>query len=58
MAGSAHHDAHIEVGQFGFALFLAPDVEYLIMKEDDVLAIEDAVSPASGGVSKHTKQGS
>jgi chaperonin GroES len=33
-------------------------VEYLIMKEDDVLAIEDAVSPASGGVSKHTKQGS
>ena len=29
-------------------------VEYLIMKEDDVLAIEDAGSPASGSVSKHT----
>src|SRR5690349_5493582 len=33
-------------------------VEYLIMKEDDVLAIEDAGSSASGGVSKHTKKGS
>src|SRR3954469_13455262 len=33
-------------------------VEYLIMKEDDVLAIEDAGSSASGGVSHHTKKGS
>jgi chaperonin GroES len=33
-------------------------VEYLIMKEDDVLAIEDAGSSASGRVSKHTKKGS
>ena len=33
-------------------------VEYLIMKEDDVLAIEDAGSPASGSVSKHAKKGS
>ena len=33
-------------------------VEYLIMKEDDVLAIEDAGSPASGGVSQHTQKGS
>jgi hypothetical protein len=28
MAGSnVHHRAHIDVGQFGFALFLAPDAE-------------------------------
>jgi chaperonin GroES len=33
-------------------------VEYLIMKEDDVLAIQDAGSGASGGVSKPTKKGS
>jgi hypothetical protein len=32
MAGSdAHHDAHIEVGQHGFALFLAPDAEYPVL---------------------------
>jgi len=29
MAGSdAHYDAHIEVGQHGFALFLSPDAEH------------------------------
>ena len=33
-------------------------VEYLIMKEDDVLAIEDAGSATTGGASKHTKKGS
>jgi chaperonin GroES len=33
-------------------------VEYLIMKEDDVLAIQDAGSAVSGRVSKHTKKGS
>jgi len=32
MAGSdAHYDAHIEVGQHGFALFLAPDAEYPVL---------------------------
>ena len=32
MAGSnAHHDAHIEVGQHGWALFLAPDAEYPVL---------------------------
>ena len=32
MAGSdAHYDAHIEVGQHGFALFLAPDAEHPVL---------------------------
>lgn len=32
MAGSnAHCDAHIEVGQHGFALFLGPDAEYPVL---------------------------
>jgi hypothetical protein len=32
MAGSnAHCDAHIEVGQHGFALFLAPDAEHPVL---------------------------
>ena len=32
MAGSnAHHDAHIEVGAHGFALFLAPDAPYPVL---------------------------
>jgi hypothetical protein len=32
MAGSnAHHDAHIEVGEHGWALFLAPDAEYPVL---------------------------
>jgi len=33
-------------------------VEYLIMKEDDVLAIEVAGSSALGRISNHTKKGS
>jgi hypothetical protein len=32
MAGSdAHHEAHIQVGQHGFALFLAPDAELPVL---------------------------
>jgi hypothetical protein len=32
MAGSdAHHDAHIEVGHHGFALFLSPEAEYPVL---------------------------
>jgi len=32
MAGSdAHHDAHIKVGQHGFALFLGPDADLPIL---------------------------
>jgi hypothetical protein len=32
MAGTdAHYNAHIEVGQHGFALFLAPDAEYPVL---------------------------
>ena len=32
MAGSdAHHDAHIRVGQHGFALFLAPDADFPVL---------------------------
>ena len=33
-------------------------VDYLIMKEDEVLAVEDAASDASRGASKKTKKGS
>jgi hypothetical protein len=32
MAGSdAHHNAHIEVGHHGFALFLSPEAEYPVL---------------------------
>jgi hypothetical protein len=35
IAGSdAHYDAHIEVGEHGFALFLAPEAEYPMMDID------------------------
>jgi hypothetical protein len=35
MAGSdAHHDARIEVGQHGFALFLSPDAAYPLLDID------------------------
>ena len=35
MAGSdAHHNAHLEVGQHGFALFLSPDAEYPLLDID------------------------
>jgi hypothetical protein len=35
VAGSeAHHEAHIEVGQHGFALFLSPDADYPLLDID------------------------
>jgi hypothetical protein len=35
MAGSdAHHNAHLEVGPHGFALFLSPDAEYPLLDID------------------------
>jgi hypothetical protein len=35
MAGSdAHHNAHLQVGQHGFALFLSPDAEYPLLDID------------------------
>ena len=38
VAGSdAHHDAHIEVGPHGFALFLAPDAKYPMLDIDGTL---------------------
>ena len=38
VAGSnAHSDAHIEVGQHGFALFLAPDAQYPLLDIDGTL---------------------
>ena len=44
MAGSdAHHDAHLEVGPHGFALFLAPDAEYPVIDVDGTLEQLDAV---------------
>ncbi len=35
VAGSdAHHNAHLEVGQHGLALFLSPDAEYPLLDID------------------------
>ena len=35
LAGSdAHHNAHLEVGPHGFALFLSPDAEYPLLDID------------------------
>jgi hypothetical protein len=35
MAGSdAHHNAHLEVGPHGFALFLSPDADYPLLDID------------------------
>ena len=54
MAGSnAHHDAHIEVGQHGWALFLAPDAEYPVLdvngtsEQLDVVVRQQWREPAS-----------
>ena len=44
MAGSdAHYDAHIEVGQHGFALFLAPDAAFPVLDIDGTLEQLDVV---------------
>ena len=44
MAGSdAHHRAHLEVGQHGFALFLAPNAEAPVLDIDGTLDQLDAV---------------
>jgi hypothetical protein len=44
MAGSdAHHKAHLEVGQHGFALFLAPNAEAPVLDIDGTLEQLDAV---------------
>ena len=44
MAGSnAHYDAHLEVGQHGFALFLAPDGAAPVLDIDGTLEQLDAV---------------
>jgi hypothetical protein len=54
MAGSdAHHNAHIDVGAHGFALFLAPDAEYPVLdvtgtsEQLDVLISDLAAALAS-----------
>ena len=44
MAGSdAHHDARLEVGPHGFALFLSPDAEYPLLDIDGTPAQLDAL---------------
>ena len=54
VAGSdAHHNAHIDVGAHGFALFLAPDAEYPVLdvtgtqEQLDVLVRDLAAALAS-----------
>jgi hypothetical protein len=60
VAGSdAHYDAHIEVGQHGFALFLAPDADHPMLDIDGTpQQLRDLVSllQAAFGVSimRHT----
>jgi hypothetical protein len=45
MAGSdAHHDAHLEVGPHGFAVFLAPDAEFPVL---DAMARPNNSMPSS-----------
>jgi hypothetical protein len=47
MAGSdAHSNAHIEVGQHGFALFLSPDAEHPLLDIDGTRAQLDEVVEA------------
>jgi len=47
MAGSdAHSDAHIEVGQHGFALFLSPSAEHPLLDIDGTRAQLDDVVEA------------
>src|SRR5919205_45693 len=49
MAGSdAHHDAHLEVGPQGFALFLSPDAEYPLLDIDGTPAQLDEMVRALG----------
>ena len=44
MAGShAHHNAHLEVGHHGIALFLAPDAEYPVLDVDGTSSQLDEV---------------
>jgi hypothetical protein len=44
MAGSnAHYDAHLEVGQHGFALFLAPNAAAPVLDVDGTSEQLDAV---------------
>jgi hypothetical protein len=49
VAGSdAHHDAHLEVGPQGFALFLSPDAEYPLLDIDGPPAQLDEIVRALG----------
>ncbi len=62
MAGSnARHDAHIEVGRHGFALFLAPDAEFPVLDIDGtreqlaavVRGLENALASGRDATSPH-----
>ena len=56
MAGSdAHHNAHLEVGQHGFALFLSPDAEYPLLDIDGTPAeLDDLVRALNAALASRT----
>jgi hypothetical protein len=55
MAGSdKHYNAHIEVGQHGFALFLAPDAEYPMLDIDGTpQQLDDLVRGLQAALAAH-----
>ena len=56
MAGSdAHHNAHLEVGQHGFSLFLSPDAEYPLLDIDGTPAeLDDLVRALNAALASRT----
>ena len=58
MAGSdAHHNAHLEVGQHGFALFLSPDAEYPLLDIDGTPAqLDDLVGALNAALASRASE--
>ena len=58
MAGSdAHHNAHLEAGPHGFALFLSPDAEYPLLDIDGTpTQLDDLVRALNGALASRTSE--
>ena len=56
MAGSdAHFNAHLEVGQHGFALFLSPDAEYPLLDIDGTpTQLDDLIRALNAALASQT----
>ena len=51
----AHHNAHLEVGQHGFALFLSPDAEYPLLDIDGTpTQLDDLVRALNAALASRT----